>query len=216
MNRKSIIQEYVILATNEKGSLSSNGKVGAVASGITDLMINGVVTLDNKKLEIKKDLPEELSYLAPLYEYLSEKPRTMNKVMDDYCMGMTDKKFKELIANVGENLVSEGIATKGNGGLLGNKEVCIPEAGNKEKLIATVKEEIMQKEELSAHDMSLICILQETKSLKQYLSKYEKDILKENLKSMRKDPKNKELKEMINYVEAMMAAMVACIVVIAN
>lgn len=117
MNGKSIIQEYIILATGRTGNLSSDGKIGVVASGITDLMINGVVVLDNKKLEIKKNLPSELRYLAPLYEYLSEKPRTMNKVIEDYCMGMTDKKVRLLVAGVGESLVTEGIVTKGNGGM---------------------------------------------------------------------------------------------------
>jgi len=124
MNRSSIVQEYVTLATNEKGNLLSYyGLIGVVVSSITDLRLNGIVALENKKLEIKKNLPDELHYLVSLYEYLLEKPRTMNKVMEDYFMGMTDKRAKRLMADIGEALIADGFAVKGSGGIFGKKEV---------------------------------------------------------------------------------------------
>jgi hypothetical protein len=191
MNRKSIGQEYVILATNKNGKLSSDGKVGVVVAALADLMIEGVVVLEKKLLEIKKDLPANLNHLTSLYEYLNEKPRKMDKVMGDYCLGLTDKRVKALVAEIGD----------------------VPKASDKEMLIATIKDEIMQKEELSAHDMALVFVMQETKCLKQYLSKYELDTLKVKLKAMRKDSQNKELRDMIICVDRMMVCMMACVIV---
>jgi len=216
MERKSIIQEYFILSASEKGNLSSSAKTGIVASGITDLVENDICEKDGKKLIVKNKLPNKFNHLTSLYEYLSEKPRSIDKIMDDYCMSMTDKRIQKLLVDTGESLLTENIVTKEKGGLLGNKEVYSPESMYKESLIATLKESITQKEELSIHDMALVSILQETQKLKQYFSKYEANTLKEKLKLMRKDPNNKALKEMIDYVDSMTAAMVACIVVIAN
>ena len=215
MNRNSIVQEYVTLATNEKGNLLSYyGLIGVVVSSITDLRLNGIVALENKKLEIKKNLPDELHYLVSLYEYLLEKPRTMNKVMEDYFMGMTDKRAKRLMADIGEALIADGFAVKGSGGIFGKKEVYTPVREYKESLIAAVKAEIMQKEEWSVHDTSLVCILQRTDSFKQYISKYENKMLKAKWKAMKKDPKNKEVRDMMNYVDDTVAVMTACIITI--
>jgi hypothetical protein len=220
MNRKSIIQEYVVLATNEKGKLSSEGKVGVIASAIAELILKSIIVITDKKVEIKNELPKELHYLNSFYEYLKVKPRKIQKVMSDYCMGITEKKMDMLIASVGESLVLDELAIKGTEGILGNKETYVPAQDYKEDLLALVKEEIRQEEEMSVQTMSLACILQETKCLKRYLSKYESGMLKETLKSLKKDPQNKELKDMIDYVEevqmVVVAAMAACVVVIGN
>ena len=83
-----------------------------------------------------------------------------------------------------------------------------------------------KEDERLEETISRVCKSEETKigklnnlaSLKSmdYRNKYENDTLKEKLNTLRKDPKNKELRDMINYVDDMMATMIACIVVIAN
>lgn len=78
-------------------------------------------------------------------------------------------------------------------------------------MIGIVKSALMKDEEIAPHDMALICILKETQNLKQYFSEHESANMKAKLKEIKKNPQNKQLADMINYVSDMTAVMVACI-----
>ena len=54
------------------------------------------------------------------------------------------------------------------------------------------------------------------KNLNQYFSKYESDELKAKLKEMKKNPQNKQLADMINYISDIMAVAMACLVISSN
>lgn len=76
MERTTLIQEYYLLAVDEKGNIpplrrnESNG--GLIAAGLMDLLLGDVIALDKKKISVTKELPQELGLLEPLYTYLQE------------------------------------------------------------------------------------------------------------------------------------------------
>lgn len=72
------------------------------------------------------------------------------------------------------------------------------------------------EEEASLHDMALIYILKETKNLNQYFSGWERDKLKDMLKKIKKNPQNKQMADMINYVSDITAIVMACIITASN
>ena len=72
------------------------------------------------------------------------------------------------------------------------------------------------KDEISPHDISLVYILSKTKNLNQYLSKHEFDDLKAKLKEMKKNPQNKQLGDMINYVVDLTTMLMACILIVTS
>ena len=74
----------------------------------------------------------------------------------------------------------------------------------------------VQEEEMAPRDVALVWLLQQTNCLKQYFSKHESDQLKQKLKEMKKDPQNKQLAEMIDYVSDMTAVMAVVIVTSMN
>ena len=121
---------------------------------------------------------------------------------------------------IGEALTEKGMAWEEKGGLFGKKTICLPDKSYKEQLISAVKEAAGQAEEMSAHDGALIFLLQETKNLCQYFSKYESEGVKSKLKQMKKeiqkDPQNKQLAAMINYVNDISAVAMACMVTTSN
>lgn len=88
MDRMTITQEYLMLASNEKGKMSlMNGtasKAGIVVAGMMDLVLSNGIKIDQKKTEVVGILPEGLSFLSSLYEYLQEKKRSVTKVVEDY------------------------------------------------------------------------------------------------------------------------------------
>lgn len=219
MNRKSVTQEYYVLATNEKGNMpamhSEESKAGIVVAGMMDLLLKDTIRVEKKKITVIKEKSNELEHISSLYTYLNEKPRSTDKLMSDYMAG-TGSRIKKLTTELGESLLTDHSATKGEGGLFGNKTTYIPEKSYKDEVIGIVKSALMKDEEIAPHDMALICILKETKNLKQYFSEHESASLKAKLKEIKKNPQNKQLADMINYVSDMTAVMAACIVTSAH
>ena len=214
MERRSIAQEYFVLVMDENGNMpvmrKSESNAGMVAAGFMDLLLNGIVKMEKKKITVIEAIPDELGHLGSLYAYLSAKPRSTEKLMSDYIVS-TSARIRQLTADVGESLAADSAVKKEKGGLFGNKIMFIPEKNYKEELISIIKTAVADEDEISLHDLALICILKETKNLKQYFSKYESDKLKAKLKEMKKNPQSKQLVQMINYVNDMTAIMVAVI-----
>lgn len=212
MNRKTITEEYYVLAVDKNGAISSirsnELNSGLIASGLMDLMMDGVITIEKNKITVVKDLPEGLKHLKSLYTYLTEKNRTTEKVMGDYVMSM-GARMREFIGEIGETLVAEGLAEKGKGGLFGPKVTYIPVKSYKDQLIEAVKDIVKTEDEFSPRDMAFLCILQETHNLNQYFSKYESQEIKDKLKEIKKNPQNKQLAEMVNYVNSMTTVIAA-------
>lgn len=212
MNRKSVAQEYFILATNEKGNMPAmyreESNAGIVVAGVMDLLLNNIITVEKKKITVIKELPNELRHLTSLHTYLNEKPRSTDKLMSDYMIS-TESRMRQLITEIGESLLAEHVATKGEGGLFGSKTIYIPEKNYKNEVIAVIKSAVTGEDEMIPRDISLICILKETKNLNQYFSQYESNKLKTKLKEMKKNPQNKQLADMINYVNDMIVIMAA-------
>lgn len=210
MNRKSIAQEYFVLATNEKGNMPAmhreESNAGIIVAGIMDLLLSDTITMEKKKITVIKDISGELGHLVSLYTYLRGKSRTTDKVMSDYLLS-TGSRIKKLTAEIGESLLADGLVTKGAGGLFGNKPIYIPEKSYKDEVIRIIKSVVTKDDEITPHDMALIYILKETKNLNQYLSGTEKDKLKAKLKETKKNPQNKQVADMINYVSDMTAVM---------
>lgn len=212
MNRKTITEEYYVLAVDKNGAISSMRSnelnSGLIASGLMDLMMDGVITIEKNKITVVKDLPEGLKHLKSLYTYLTEKNRTTEKVMGDYVMSM-GARMREFIGEIGDTLAAEGLAEKGKGGLFGPKVTYIPVKSYKDQLIEAVKDIVKTEDEFSPRDMAFLCILQETHNLNQYFSKYESQEIKDKLKEIKKNPQNKQLAEMVNYVNSMTAVIAA-------
>ena len=216
MNRKSTAQEYYTLMIDKNGLMPAMHRdeagAGLAASAFMDLTVNDIVVVEKKKITVIKDLPDSLEYLEDLYTYLKEKPRHMEKMMTDFYAGSRNKKLAE---KIGESLCKDGAAVEEKGGLFAPKRVFIPEKAYKDELIGMIRSAV-REEEMAPRDVALVWLLQQTNCLKQYFSKHESDQLKQKLKEMKKDPQNKQLAEMIDYVSDMTAVMAVVIVTSMN
>lgn len=219
MSRKSITQEYFILAMNEKGYMLAmrreESNAGIVAAGIMDLVINGVITLEKKKISVVRELPVEFLHLASLYTYLKEKTCSADKLMSDY-MASTGSRIRQLITEIGESLLEDHAAAREEGGVFGNKIIYIPDKNYKDELIGIMRSAMTKDDEITSHDMALFCLLKETKNLNQYFSKQESDEMRAKWKEMKREPQYKQLADMINYVSDITAMIMACVVTSLN
>lgn len=214
MDRNTITQEYFALTTDKNGNIppmrKDQSNAGIVVAGFMDLLLNDIVIVDNKKIIVEKELPKELEHLITLYNYLNEKSRNCNKMMSDFYVGSN---IKQLTTQVGESLVSEGVASHGKGGMFGPKITYITQNDYREEMLCNIKTALKAESKISSHDIALIFILKETKNLQQYFSKHEYDETKSKLKEMKKDPQNKQLATMIHYIDEMITMMIAFIYV---
>ena len=201
MNRKSITQEYYTLVVDKYGVLPSMHReesgAGLVAAAFMDLLSADAITEDKKKITVVKDLPNELMYLEPLYLYLKEKQRSVNKMMTDWHAGA---RCRQLMESTGKSLLADGLAAEEPGGMFRPKKVYIPVNEYKEELNGILKAAVIAKGEMRPEDMALLCILKESKNLNQYFSKDERDELRRRIKEIKEDPQNKALSEMIRYI----------------
>lgn len=209
MKNLSISQSYLLCVLNEKGKLptfSTEVSVCLVASGMLDLITAGVIAIDNKKLQVIGDIDNNDQYLKSLYDYIKDTHKvTLEKVATEYCFSFTNKKLNALLEDVGETLVKEQVATSEKGGLFGNSTCFITNPKEVDRVIQAIRAEILENGTMSDEMIALASLLEKSGQLQRYFSKYEKKQLKERIAEIRKDSSNKLVKEMVDYINSMIA-----------
>nr|WP_300307280.1 GPP34 family phosphoprotein [uncultured Anaerostipes sp.] len=212
MDRTSISQEYLLLVLDKNGYIPpmrrEESNAGLTAACFMDLLLNEIITVNKKQITVTDDLPQELAYLTPIYTYLREKNRSVSKMMTDYAAGV---RLKPLMTEIGEAMAADGMVSKGEGGLFGTKVTYFPDKSRKEELLAHIKSAAADQSKMTAHDMALIFLLQKTKNLNQYFSKYEWEQWKTVWKDIKKDPQNKQLSKMIDELNDWITVVLAAV-----
>jgi len=214
MQDLSITQEYLLCALTEKGvipSFSIESPVCVVAGGIIELLQSQIVMFDEKKkLSVIGDLNQELIHLKSLYEWIqNEKPMKIEKLVGEYAMSFSGKKMKKLISDIGNSLDKADCVCTESGGIFGTKSCFIPNAKEVDKVIQKIRAELLDDGEISEETVALVSLLDKSKLLKKYFSKYESKQLKNRLQDIKKTSSNLLVKQMVEYVETMVAVIAA-------
>lgn len=214
MIRKSIAQDFFLLAVGENGGMAplrrEVSNAGLVAAGVLDLEAAGAVSVEKKKIAAVKPLPAGLSHLEPLHSYLSEKPRSFIRLMSDYLAGGSAR-MQAVYEGVGKSLLADGSAAEGAGGFFGNKQVYTPVRARKAELVGKLRETLLGGGAVPALDMGLLLLLKESKNLGQYFSKFEDGARKARLKALRKNPRNEKVAATAKLAADLMKAAAACL-----
>lgn len=209
MRDLSISQEYYLCAVNEKGAISSFAAeklVCLVPSALLDMKLADCIEIENKRVQVIGDLPEELSFLDSLYDFIHVgKPVKVEKILEEYTYSMTDKRLKRLMADLGRSMEEDGITKEVVSGLFGGKSSYVPNQKAVELVIDKVRAEMLEEGTVTEETAALVVLLDISKSMKYYFSKYEQKKIKEKLERLLHDPNGKMVKEMVDYVQNMMA-----------
>lgn len=212
MNSLSISQKYLLCALSSKGkipALSFERIIAMAAAGVVDLMIDGVVETDGKKLSVKKPLLTDKSYLSPIYNYIEKKqPVNFKTVIEHFSVTFTGKNSDELIDSIGGSLVTVGCVKQEKRGIFGNKNAYIPDEKAVDNIVQNIRAEILENGELTEDIAALTVILDKTGALMKFFSAYEKKAVKQRLKEIKNNPENKEIAKVINYVEELMVVII--------
>lgn len=209
MKNMSLIQEYMLCAVNEKGrfsGLDTEKSVCFIAAGLLDLEMAGCIAIENKKVAAVHDVPAHMSYLGPMYEMIdSKKSMKINSIIEAYRVSFSDKHFNELVETVGDSLIDLGAAEAESGGFTGRKKKYIPKAEAVSSVVRMMKAEFMEEGQITEETAALIILLENARCLRTYFSEFEHREIKEKLKALTDSPEGKAVKDMVEYVEGLMA-----------
>ncbi len=215
MNDLSITQKYLLCALSNKGkipALNFERIIAIAAAGVVELMMDDVVEFDGKKLSVKRMLPKEKSYLSLIYDYIEKKqPVNFKTVVEHFSVAFTSKNSDELIDSIGDALVAAGCVKHEKRGIFGNKNAYIPDEKAVDYIVQNIRAEILEDWELTEDIAALTVILDKTGELMKFFSPYEKKAVKQRLKEIKNNPKNKEIAKVINYVEELMVVIIVSV-----
>ena len=217
MKDLSIAQEYMICTVNGKGTISGyNEKAVAclVVSGLLEMQLAKCISINDKKLSVCAELPEDMAYLKPLYNVINQgKPMKVAKAVEAYTVAFTNKKLYELEDALMESLKEASVVESVKAGLLGNKESYAPKKDIVTGIIDKIRAELLENGEISEDVIALTALMDKTGNLKNYFSKYEQKELKNKIAAIKKSEAGTLAKEMIEHIEALeMAAIIPAII----
>lgn len=211
MKDLAITQEYLVCALNSKGKISGvnvEKSVCLIASGLLELQLEDCIKIENKKVAVINNLPKEKLYLKPLYDFVDKsKPVKLEKILEEYLYSVTDKNLQELINSIGKSLENLGVVKATSAGILKNKTAYIPNKEVVNYVVDMIRSELLEDVELTEDIAVLTTLLEKSKLLKTYFSEYEQKEIKNKLKEIRNSDTSKMIKEMIAYIENMIAIM---------
>lgn len=216
MKDLAITQEYLICAVNSKGKISgfsTEKLVCLIASGLLELQLENCIKINKDTVTVTNNLPDDKIYLKPLYDFVNQsKPVRMGKILEAYTYSFSDKNLYELINSIGASLEDLGLVEATRTGIFGNKNAYIPNSNAVHYVVDMIRAEFLEDVEVTEDIALLIVLLDKSKLLKTYFSEYEQKEIKEKFKDLANQDTGKMIKEMVDYVENMIATMTVLIV----
>ena len=145
-----------------------------------------------------------------MYEFIDRpKPVKIEKILDAYNYSATSRRLFELMDAVGASLEAEGLVEIGKAGLLSGRRAYVPRREAINGVIDQIRAELLEAGEVTEDVAALVVLLDRSKSLKQYFSDFERKEMKARLKQIMNAPTGKMIREMVEYVEGMLTATAA-------
>ena len=217
MRDLTVIQEYMICALNGKGKISGfnvERVICFIASGLLEMKMENCIEIENKKVRVTGELPEHLMHLRPLYNVISSKtkPIKIEKILEDYYYTISDKNLTELMNSVGKSLKDAGLAEETETGFFGKRKGYVHSKQAIHYVIDMVRSELLEEGEVTENIAVLVILLERGKIIKKYFSDFEQKEMKGRIKEIVSSEDGRMVKEMIEYIENMMATMTVLMV----
>lgn len=214
MKDLSITQEFFLCSLDKKGRLPVFGNevsVCILAGGLIELMMRKCIKIDEKNVVYKTgDLSKDLTYLKSLFDWIGEsKPMKIERIAQEYVLSFNSKRLNILKGDLGMSLVDGNFVRIKKGGIFGNKTYFAPNLDEVDRIIQKIRAELLEEGKVSDETVALVSLFQKSHQIKKYFSKYESDRLKTRLREIKETSSNKLVKRMVDYVDEMVAVIVA-------
>lgn len=210
MKDLSVAQEFLLCSLDKKGKLPLIGKevpACILASGLIELLIGCSIQMDEKNtVRVSGDLNAEQDYLKSLFEWLRQsKPMKLENIAREYCLTLTETKLNALVTDIGNLLAKKGCVVVQKGGFLAGRSRFVPDPAEVDKVIQKIRAEVLECGTMADETVALVSLLEKSHQIKKYFSSYEAEQLKTRLKEIREAPSNQLVKQMVDYVDRMIA-----------
>lgn len=203
----SITQQFLALAVNDKGKISSfdqNAMVCLIAGGVIELAQAGCIEIRDKRATTVEKPERALEHLLPLYEYIREhEPVKADKIVNDFYMSITGKRFEALFDGVMESLRAQGLTEMVESGLFGRERNPAPKEKVVRAVVDNLRAELLDDDPVDAETAVVAMLLDKSGDLKEHFSKDERRAMKERLKALASTPEGKLVANAIDQVEAL-------------
>lgn len=168
------------------------------------------ISLNDKKVSVCAELPENMAYLKPLYNVINQgKSMKVEKAVEAYTVAFTNKKLYEFVDALMESLKEADVVEPVKAGLLGNKDSYAPKKDIVTGITEKIRGELLEDGEISEDVIALTALMEKAGNLKDYFSKYEQKELKNKIEAIKKSEAGTLAKEMVQHIEALeMAAII--------
>lgn len=211
----SIVEKFVLcVLDSEKKEKASfyGGKYPAciIASIFMELLLNQIITLDNKKnIVINKELNMDKEYFKLVYDKISsQKPRNLKKWIEYYVAGFTNKPVKEVVKSaIGALELNNSLQLEKKKGFFKENVIYNVDKQSLESVIQNVRAEFLQNDALTKETTILVAIMLQCDLLKKYFSKHEENKVKERIKEVKKSEEWSDInsvKEVLDELDMMM------------
>lgn len=175
-------EKYMLLMLNRRGDFSvldrSSKMIGVLACGLSDLIREHFITLDEKQtIIVRGKLLPELESLESLYEYLKANEVTPYTLVYDYVIRMTDH-WEELFQSLGRSLTRQEMVKPSLRDSLITKVLYIPERDKLDDLLWDMKWSLT-REAIAPAMLDLWNILREIGQAGYFTDREERKLLRE-------------------------------------
>lgn len=205
MKDLTLSQQYLICCVNQRGKISgyaAEKRVCLIAAALLELRLEGSVRIEQKKVIAIRPPQGGCSHLQPLYDFIAEKgPIKILKLLDAYNMSLTDKKFHELFCSIGDSLVQLNLVTPSRGGLLRKEQRYLPSPETVNRIIDRLRTEFLGRGKLAGDTAAMMVLLERSKLLRDYFSKFEQQQMKDKLKVAMDSADGQLVRQMVISIE---------------
>lgn len=209
MKDLTISQQYLICCVNKHGKISgyaAEKRICLIAAALLELRLEGSLRIEQKKVISIRPPQEGYNHLQPLYDFIAEKsPIKILKLLDAYNMSLTDKKFQELFSSIGDSLSQLELVTVSRGGLLKRELRYLPSPETVIQIIDRLRTEFLGHGKLAGDSAAMMVLLERSKLLKEYFSKFEQQQMKDKLQAAMDSADGQLVRQMVVYIEQVLA-----------
>lgn len=210
MKDLKLTEEYLLCTMNKKGmiSLSDEYAIALGASALIELLHQGFIAIEDKKVVIKKDLTDEYKYLSAVYEVIqTHKPMNAKNIGE--LLFFSSKNMKRLFSDTKSLLEKDGCLVKKTGeGFFKRRTVLVANENCVNSIVEKIRAELLEDGSIDENMLALVSLLEHTSIIKNYFSKHEQDRFRLRLKEIKKDEKYKLITEIIDYTEAIFVSII--------
>lgn len=213
MKNLSFTQEFFLCALKPQGSTilthSTESSTCLLAGGLLELLMDGYISIDDKKIFVNKELSSDKMYLTPIYELIkNNKPMKIETIAEKYAFDF--KRPDELFQSVGHSIVEDGhVVEESNQGLFKNKVRFLPNKSEVTKVVEKLRAEFLEEGNVSDEAIVLGALLNKSGLIKKYFSKYEMQKLNDRLKEIKQSEAGALIKQIVDCIDTWIAIIIA-------